>query len=250
MQAGPVELGDVGRAAELGPVGVGQHPQAVPAHDLEPGVRVGQPLAEPRVARPTVGRPRARRSPAQLALEGELLAERRRAALERQQAHRHPPSLVHAAHDEVGRRAGPGEEHLVELGGAGQLDDRADLDAGRVHADEQERDALVLGRVAVGAGQQEAPVAPVRQRRPHLLPVDHPLVAVEDGPGRDVGQVRPGVGLGVALAPQLLARARWRAGTAAAARGCRSGSASGRSAPRRCGRAGRDRRPGRTPRSR
>ena len=61
----------------------------------------------------------------------------------------------------------------------------------------------------------------------------------------------PAFGLGVALAPQLVARAGWRAGTAA----CCSGDAEvderrARSGPRRCGRAAPDRRPGRTPRSR
>jgi hypothetical protein len=43
----------------------------------------------------------------------------------------------------------------------------------------------------------------VRHRRPHLLAVDHPLVAVELGRGRNVGQVTAGAGFGIALAPQL-----------------------------------------------
>ena len=66
---------------------------------------------------------------------------------------------------------------------------------------------LVLRRVAVGAGEHEAPLRPVRERRPHLLAVDHPLVAVE--PRRAVlatlARSEPAFGLGVALAPQLLA---------------------------------------------
>ena len=78
-----------------------------------------------------------------------------------------------------------------------------DLDAVLAHRHEQVGDALVLGRVAVGAGQHEAPVGPVGQRGPHLLAVDHPLVAVELGAGLDVGEVGAGVGLAVALAPQL-----------------------------------------------
>ena len=48
---------------------------------------------------------------------------------------------------------------------------------------EQERDALVLGRVGVGAGQHEDPVGEVAGRRPDLLAVDDPLVAVEHRPG-------------------------------------------------------------------
>ncbi len=49
----------------------------------------------------------------------------------------------------------------------------------------------------------EAPLRPVRQRRPHLLSVDHPLVAVELAGRRDVGQIAARAGFGVALAPQF-----------------------------------------------
>ena len=70
---------------------------------------------------------------------------------------------------------------------------------------EQERDALVLGGVGVGAGEHEDPVGEVPGRGPDLLPVDHPLVAVEHGPAPEVAEVGAGVGLGVALAPDVLA---------------------------------------------
>ncbi len=43
----------------------------------------------------------------------------------------------------------------------------------------------------------------MRQRRPHLLAVDHPLVAVELAGRRDVGQIAARAGLGIALAPQF-----------------------------------------------
>ena len=55
----------------------------------------------------------------------------------------------------------------------------------------------------LGARHHETPLRPVRQRRPHLLAVDHPLVAVEHGGGGHVGQVAAGSGLGIALTPQL-----------------------------------------------
>ena len=42
-------------------------------------------------------------------------------------------------------------------------------------------------------------------RRPDLLPVDHPLVAVAHGPGAEVGQVAAGARLAEQLAPDLLA---------------------------------------------
>ena len=52
-----------------------------------------------------------------------------------------------------------GEEDLVEVVAAGHLDDRADLDAGRPHVEHEVRDALVLRRRRVGAGEQDPQVA-------------------------------------------------------------------------------------------
>ena len=135
--------------------------------------------------------------------EHQVLAERRRAPLEAERAHRHPPAAVDLADDVVGVGGRAGEEHLVELGVAGDLVDRADLDAVLAHRHEQVRDALVLGRLTVRAGQHEAPVGPVGLRRPHLLALDRPAAVDELGPGLDVGEVRAGAGLAVALAPEL-----------------------------------------------
>ena len=72
-----------------------------------------------------------------------------------------------------------------------------------VHGDEKIGEPLVPRRLGVGATHHEAPVAPLGVGGPHLLARHHPLVAVEHGPGLHVGEVRAGVGLGVALAPQL-----------------------------------------------
>ena len=91
-----------------------------------------------------------------------------------------------------------------------------DLDAVLAQRHEEVGDAPVLGlRVAVGAGQHEHPVGPVGERGPDLLAGDAPVVAVGLGPGRHVGQVGAGVGLAVALRPQLGAGHDRRAGTAA-----------------------------------
>ena len=65
-------------------------------------------------------------------------------------------------------------------------------------------EAVMRRRLGIGAAHDEAPVGAVRERRPHLLAGDHPLVAVEHGAGLDVREVAAGVGLGEALAPQLL----------------------------------------------
>ena len=61
----------------------------------------------------------------------------------------------------------------------------------------------MLRRVPVRPAEHEAPVGPLRERRPHLLTGDHPLVAVALGAGLHVGEVGAGVRLGVALAPDL-----------------------------------------------
>ena len=61
----------------------------------------------------------------------------------------------------------------------------------------------MAGRSGLGPAHHEAPVGLVGQRRPDLLAGHDPLVAVQLGPGGDVGQVAAGFRLGVALAPQL-----------------------------------------------
>ncbi len=99
--------------------------------------------------------------------------------------------------------AGVGDEHLVELGLAGQLAQRADLDPGRVHVEHEVAQPGVLGRVGVGAGEQQRPAGVVRERGPHLLPGDHPVVAVADGAGGQVGQVAARAGLAEELAPDV-----------------------------------------------
>ena len=63
----------------------------------------------------------------------------------------------------------------------------------------------MLGGLGIGAGHQHAPVGDVGQGVPHLLPGDHPLVTVADGPGGQAGQVRARPGLAEQLAPRLLA---------------------------------------------
>ena len=53
--------------------------------------------------------------------------------------------------------------------------------------------------------EHEDVVGEVARRRPDLLAVDDPLVAVELGPAPEVAEVRAGVRLGVALAPDVFA---------------------------------------------
>ena len=99
-----------------------------------------------------------------------------------------------------------GEEHLVEHRAARHLLERADVDAGLVDVEHEVGDALVLRDVGIGAGQEHADVGDLRARRPHLLPVDDPLVAVTHRRGGEAGEVGPGAGLAEELAPRLAAR--------------------------------------------
>ena len=76
------------------------------------------------------------------------------------------------------RDAGVGEVDLVELGLAGHLAQRPSLDARCVHVDDEGREARVLGHVGIGPHDEQAPARHVGERRPDLLAVDDPLVAV------------------------------------------------------------------------
>jgi len=118
----------------------------------------------------------------------------------------HPPALADLAEPVLVGDAHVGEEHLVELGLAGDLPQRPHLDAGRGHVADEVGHAAVLGHVRVGAGDQDRPARLVRHGRPHLLAVDDPVVAVAHGAGAERGQVRSGARLAEQLAPDLLAR--------------------------------------------
>ena len=133
----------------------------------------GAPLRGPRASRPS---PSARR-PAPSAAP----ASRRRAAPTRWSA---------------GTRASSRKTSL-KWALAGDLADRPDLDAGLAHRAPEERDAPVLGDVPVGAGDEHPVLGLLAARRPHLLAVDDPLVAVALGPGLQAGEVGAGAGLGV-----------------------------------------------------
>src|SRR5699024_5181690 len=77
-------------------------------------------------------------------------------------------------------------------------------DARLVQGHQQEAQPLVPAGPLLGARDDEDPLAQVRERGPHLLPVDvPPAVVAEARGGGDVGQVRAGVRLRVALRPQL-----------------------------------------------
>ena len=111
------------------------------------------------------------------------------------------------------------EEDLVEVLAAGDVDERADR---RPPAASIGSTNIVMPACGFGAsGSVRASSSPKWAsggvRRPHLLAVDHPFVAVADGAGPQRGEVGSGVGLGEQLAPLLVGTDQRRAGSAASA---------------------------------
>ena len=164
-----------------------------------------------------------------------------RAALVHQRGHRDAPAVADVAEPVRVGDAGVGEVDLVELGLPGQLAQRPGLDARPVHVDDEVRQALVLRHVGVGAREQQAPPRPVRQAGPHLLPVDHPVVAVAAPPrwparpGRSPRRARRTAGTRCprwwpAAAATTASRRRSGRVRGWSARPCRSPSGSGRAA--------------------
>ena len=69
-----------------------------------------------------------------------------------------------------------------------------------MHVDHEPGQTLVLGSVGIGAHDDLADVAVLGARRPHLLAVEHPLVAIAHGPALEAGEVGSGGGLAEELA--------------------------------------------------
>ncbi len=114
------------------------------------------------------------------------------------------PALSDLADHVLDGNLDTGEEDLVELGLARDLAQRANLDAGRAHVDDQAREALMPLGGGIASRDEQAPVGDVRVRRPHLLAVDHETGSLEPRARPNRGQVGTGLGLGEALAPDLL----------------------------------------------
>ena len=74
---------------------------------------------------------------------------------------------------------------------------------GRGHVQQEVRNALALGGIRVGAGQQQAPVGVHTAAGPQLLAVDDVVVAVASGRGAQARQVGAGLRFGEALDPDL-----------------------------------------------
>ena len=132
--------------------------------------------------------------------------EPQRRALVQQRRHRDLPAASdlaeHLRHGHLDAR----EEHLVELGVARQLPERANLDPGAAHVDDEVGEAVMPARFGVAAREKQAVVGNVRDRRPDLLTVDDEAIAFESRSRPDGGEIRAGVRLREALAPELVGR--------------------------------------------
>ena len=205
MPVGPQQLRHRGRSPGAAGVDHGQCALCMGPHHAELEPCPGDPLPDHRAVRRAVGLCHLH-DVFEFAREAHLLAERAHTPLELEQTHRHFPALTGFADDKAALGGGVVEEHLVELGGAGELLDRPDRDAGLIERHEEKTQSLVTRGPRLGAAQHKCPLGDVCQRRPDLLAVDDPLVAVECGGGGDVRQVRPRARFGITLRPQLVDR--------------------------------------------
>src|SRR5215207_10724211 len=189
---------------------LGRVPRHLPvgeAQELEPGVDASEVDLHPLLVddAPAVGELRLLRPPASVgerALDDPRRAQRDPLAgqLIRDQA----PAVVLATDERRRRDAHVVVEDLVDVVIAHQIH-RHELDAGRVHRDDEHRDSLVLLRLRVGADGEPAVVGAAGEAREHLLAVDDVLVAVAYGLRRQRGEVGAGAGLRVADAEVDLA---------------------------------------------
>ena len=147
---------------------------------------------------------------------------RHRHPLVRQRGAGEPPAAVDRADHAVVGHEDVVDEDLVEQRVAGDLAQRADVDALGLHVDEEVRDALVVRGIRVRAGEADAPIRLARKGSPDLLPRKRPAAVDLRRLGTQRGEVGAGARLGEQLAPGDLADQRRDARSARAARRCRA----------------------------
>src|SRR5262245_36521180 len=126
-------------------------------------------------------------------------------ALVHERGQRHAPAVADAPEPVLLRDADVVQEDLVEARGAVDLADRAHLDPGRVHVDDEVGEARVLRGVGIGAGHDHPEVAEVGERAPDLLSGEHPPVAAPGCARAQAREVAARAGLAEELAPDDLA---------------------------------------------
>src|SRR5579884_3558079 len=137
------------------------------------------------------------------ALVGESRHGGLQAALVVEQGDSHAPAAVERADQVLQGHLDIVEEHLREVALPVDLPDRPDGHAGRPQRDGEAADPRVLGRLAVGADEDETPVAELCVAGPDLLAVDQETSPDEFRARRQRGQVGAGAGLRETLRPEL-----------------------------------------------
>ena len=120
-----------------------------------------------------------------------------------QRGQRHFPAFAHRTQTVRVFDADIGEEDFVKLTAARHLLDRADFDTRGLHVDDEHGQALMLGHGRVGAGHHNAKVRQMCARRPDLLAVDHPRIAIPLCTGADARKVRASGRFGKELTPDF-----------------------------------------------
>ena len=118
------------------------------------------------------------------------------------------PALAAPQHDLLLGHAHVGEEHFVEFRASRHRAQRAHIEAGRLHRQQQVGNPLVLRLVRLGAAQQEHHVGVVRGTGPDLLAVDHEVSVPEHAARLQRSEVAAGAGFGISLAPDDVAADR------------------------------------------
>ena len=134
----------------------------------------------------------------------DLARERGRPAFVAERVHGDLPAVAAVAQQVLLGDDHVVEEELTELGVAGDLRHRAHVDAVGLHVDDQHRDALVLGAVRLRARENAAPARVLAPRDPGLGAVQHEVVVLLGRARAQRREVRAGLGLAEALAPDLL----------------------------------------------
>ena len=129
--------------------------------------------------------------------------------LKLQQPLAHRPALIQRAYHIVFSRDRVLEQRFVERGVAADQADRPHRHARLIHVDKHQADALVLGRLGIGADEGEDKIRLDGIRGPQLATVDDVMITAQFRFAGQIRQVRSRAGLGIAHTPSTLAtRAR------------------------------------------
>ena len=130
-----------------------------------------------------------------------------RAAFIFQRLHGNQPAFALIAHQAICRNTRIGEKGLRKAIFAGQLFNRHSLDAAIFHRREEEAQTLIfILSVRIGARQQNHIIGVIALCRPNFGAVDNVLIAIFDGAGLGIAQIRAVFGLRKTLTPNRLCR--------------------------------------------